>query len=121
MGDPRHQLGIVAEAAVADHLEARGWQILARRWRCSLGEIDLACLDAQGVLIGVEVRARRSSRAGSPLESVDRRRLHRLRSTLVEFASRHAVRSRELRVDLAAVEFIDGEWRVTMHAAVDAW
>jgi putative endonuclease len=121
VGDPRHQLGIAAEAVVADHLEAQGWQILARRWRCSFGEIDLACLNARGVLVGVEVRARRSSRAGSPVESVDRRRLQRLRSTLVEFAARHAVLPRDLRVDLAAVEFVDGEWRVTMHAAVDAW
>ena len=121
MGDPRHQLGIAAEEAVADKLAARGWLVLARRWRCRFGELDLACIDAEGVLVGVEVRARRSPRAGSPLESIDRRRLHRLRSALVDFAATHEISARALRVDLAAVEFTSGGWRVMMHAAVDAW
>ena len=121
MGDPRHRLGVAAEEAVAGHLAAHGWRVLARRWRCSFGELDLACLDAAGVLVGVEVRARRSSRAGSPTESIDKRRLHRLRSSLVEFAATHEISAPSLRVDLAGVEFIDGGWGVTMHPAVDAW
>ncbi|MGZ6300397.1 MAG: YraN family protein, partial [Candidatus Limnocylindria bacterium] len=41
MPDPRHTLGERAEAAVAAWLAARGWTILARRWRCPEGEIDL--------------------------------------------------------------------------------
>jgi putative endonuclease len=114
-------LGVAAEEAVAGHFAARGWRVLARRWRCRFGELDLVCIDTEGVLVGVEVRARRSSRAGSPLESIDRRRLHRLRSSLVDFASTNEISARALRVDLAAVEFTEAGWRVTIHAAVDAW
>jgi putative endonuclease len=121
VGDPRQQLGIAAEEAVADHLAAHGWRVLARRWRCRFGELDLACIDTESVLVGVEVRARRSSRAGSPVESIDRRRLHRLRSALVDFATTHEISFQALRVDLAAVEFTDAGWRVTIHAAIDAW
>jgi putative endonuclease len=114
-------LGVAAEEAVAYHLTAHGWRVLVRRWRCPFGELDLACFDSEGVLVGVEVRARRSSRAGSPLESIDRRRLHRLRSSLVDFATTHEISPRALRVDLAAVAFTEFGWRVTIHAAVDAW
>jgi putative endonuclease len=121
LGDPRHQLGIAAEEAVAGHLAAHGWLVLAQRWRCRFGELDLACIDREGALVGVEVRARRSSRAGSPVESIDRQRLHRLRSALVDFATTNEISARAFRVDLAAVEFAEAGWRVTIHAAIDAW
>ncbi len=121
MPDPRHRLGIAAEAAVAIHLESRGWRIVERRWRCRFGEIDLVCLDPGGVLVGVEVRARRTKRAGSPLESIDARRLHRLRASLMEYTTSYRGRYDGLRIDLAAVERPDGVWRIRFHSAVDAW
>jgi hypothetical protein len=55
------------------------------------------------------------------VESIDRQRLHRLRSALVDFATTHEISFQALRVDLAAVEFTDAGWRVTIHAAIDAW
>jgi putative endonuclease len=121
MPDPRHRLGIAAEAAVAMHLESLGWRILERRWRCRFGELDLVCLGPGCVLVGVEVRARRTKRAGSPLESIDARRLHRLRASLVEYTTSHRGRYDGLRIDLAAVDRPDGAWRIGIHFGVDAW
>jgi putative endonuclease len=121
--DPRHDLGLRAEAAVASWLEAGGWSVLARRWRRPSGEIDLVCRDTDGCLVAVEVRLRRSARAGSPVESVDAKRLHRLRTALAAFAREHEER-RELRVDLVSVvPFEPGSprWRLTHHRGVDAW
>ena len=44
-------------------------RICARNWRCARGEIDLVA-EKDGVLIFVEVRARRGDRLGTPEESI---------------------------------------------------
>jgi putative endonuclease len=120
---PRHTLGERAEQATATWLEAQGWTILARRWRCPDGELDLVALDPDGVLIGIEVKVRRTGRTGSPIDSVDQRRLGRLRAALGSFASGVSRSgSNGLRLDLVAIrpEGI-GQWRLSHHRGIDAW
>jgi putative endonuclease len=122
--DPRHWLGRAGEDAVAAWLAAAGWTPLERRWRCPSGELDLVLRDPSGALVGVEVKLRRTSRAGSGAESVDRRRLRRLRATLAAYASVAApsLRFAELRIDLVTVTpASDGRWRLRRLPAIDAW
>ena len=123
MPDPRHALGERAEGLAAAWLSARGWTILARRWRCPQGELDLVARDPDGVLVAIEVKLRRTDRAGSPSESIDRHRLQRLRSALGRFADQvQAPFSEGMRVDLLAVRPADGgRWRLTHQRAIDAW
>lgn len=122
MADPRHQLGGQAEEAVAAWLSGRGWRILARRWRWSGGELDLVCLDAGGVLVGVEVKVRRTDRAGSGAESVDRRRLARLRTTLARYARTSGLAADGLRIDLVSLRpAAGGRWLLERLPAVDRW
>lgn len=121
MTDPRHRLGIAAEAAVGDALRRRGWRILATRWRVPAGEIDLVCEDAGGVLVAVEVRARRSPRAGRAAETVDRYRLLRLRAALLAYAATRPGPPTALRIDLVSVERVDGRWHASRRAAIDGW
>ena len=117
MGDPRHVLGLAAEAAVADWLTGNGWRVIARRARSAGGgEVDLVALDPGRVLVAVEVRARRSPRAGSAATSVDRRRIARLGRTLAAIGATCGEPHRGLRVDLVTVEPApdDGvRWRLT--------
>ena len=109
MTNPRHRLGADAEDAVASWLRAAGWTVLARRYRSPRGgEIDLVLLDPQETLVGVEVRARRSARAGIPEETVDERRVRRIARSLAAFAVASGLRHRGLRVDLVAAEPIAG-------------
>ena len=49
--------GISAESRAAAFLVAKGFRILARRWRCPLGEIDIVAR-RRGLLVFVEVKAR---------------------------------------------------------------
>lgn len=123
MPDPRYVLGERAEDAAAAWLRTRGWTILARRWRCPEGELDLVALDPGGVLVAIEVKLRRSSRAGDALESVDRRRLHRLRAALGRFrGTAPSPIGDGLRIDLVAVRpTADGRWRLAHHPSIDAW
>lgn len=48
------------EAAAAELLERQGLVILARGFRCRLGEIDLLCSEGEALIV-VEVRARSSA------------------------------------------------------------
>lgn len=123
MPDPRHALGERAEEAAAAWLTSRAWTILARRWRCPDGELDLVGYDPDRVLVAVEVKVRRTGRAGSPEETIDQRRLRRLRAALWRFASETPNAARNgLRVDLVAMHAgSPGEWRLTHHRGIDGW
>ena len=116
MSDPRHALGHAAEEAAAGWLTAAGWTILERRLRTGAGgEVDLVALDPAWTLVAVEVRARRADRTGAAATTVDHRRVRRLESTLVAYASSGATRHRGLRVDLVTVEPLAGSergWRL---------
>lgn len=124
MPDPRHSLGHRGEVAVASWLAAAGWTVLERRWRGGGGELDLVCLDPSGMLVGVEVKLRRTSRAGSGEDSVGAERLRRLRSALAHYASdaRSSTPHLGVRLDLVTVtpEGAD-RWRLRRLPAIDAW
>jgi len=115
MGDPRHDLGLAAEAAVAGWLTDAGWRVVERRARSPTGgEVDIVAMDPERTLVAIEVRALRTRRAGEAALTVDRRRVKRLRRTLAAIAGdgRHAHRA--LRVDLVTVEPAAraGRWRL---------
>jgi putative endonuclease len=122
MSDARHELGRRAEETVAAWLTGSGWRILGHRWRGPRGELDLVCLDPDGVLVGVEVKLRSAGRAGSGAESVDRRRVARLRVALAAYAARGTVAYRDVRLDLVTLAPADeGRWRVRRLPGIDAW
>ena len=61
--------GARAEELCAELLRRAGLRMLARNWRCRLGEIDLVAEEA-GTLVFAEVRLRRDPRFGGAAESV---------------------------------------------------
>ena len=59
-GQEARLLGQWGEELVARDLEAKGWTILARNYRCRFGELDIVAA-REGVLAFVEVKLRRGS------------------------------------------------------------
>lgn len=57
------------EDAAAAYLERIGMEVLERNWRTQAGEIDIVALDGVEVVF-VEVKTRRSERAGTADEAV---------------------------------------------------
>lgn len=121
MADPRHRFGQEAEERVATMLTAHGWLVLARRFRVAEGELDLVCLDPVGTLVGMEVRARRSPRAGLAIESVRPDRVRRLRAALGRYLAGHAPDYRNVRIDLVTLDRTDHGWSMARHPAIDSW
>src|SRR2546421_7920910 len=67
--DERHKRGLAGEEQAIQYLLSRGWHILAHRFRVGHKEIDL--IARQGSLVAfIEVKARRGTAFGSPLEAV---------------------------------------------------
>ena len=86
-------LGKSGEQAAAEYLESSGLRILDRNWRCATGEIDIVAVDRQ-TLVVAEVKARTSTRYGTPIEAVSRAKRARLRRLAVQWLNAHGVRFR---------------------------
>lgn len=71
-------VGQYGERVAARHLEAAGWQVLERNWRCPDGEIDIIAADG-AVLVFCEVKTRSSTAYGEPSEAVGRVKAQRIR------------------------------------------
>lgn len=65
--DARQSLGKTGEQLAADHLERRGFAIVARNFRTRFGELDLVACDGQ-TLVFCEVKTRRGR--GNPWDNL---------------------------------------------------
>jgi putative endonuclease len=109
-----------AEAIAGDHLERRGFVVLARNHRTRRGEVDLVCRDGE-VICFVEVRSRTSDAQGGPEESVGPLKARRVVNAAIDWAEKNGGDERAFRFDVVAVTFGDGEPRVEhFPAAFDA-
>jgi putative endonuclease len=79
--------GIEGEAMAAAFLERKGLQILARNYRCRLGEIDLVAREG-GTTVFVEVRRRGSSAFGGAAASITAAKRQRLIKAARHYISR---------------------------------
>ena len=104
--------GDEAEARVAVHLDALGWQILGRNIRVARAELDIVAIDPgpPPALVVVEVRWRSRRDFGLAEETVDgrkRARLHRAALTLLvagQLPGGVPLPALPLRFDLLVVE-----------------
>jgi putative endonuclease len=101
--DRRQRLGAWGERVAALHLESKGYEIVARNWRCPLGEIDLIAR-AGSLWLFVEVRTRRGRMLGTPEESMTRGKAERVLRLAQQYLCDHGLEDAEWRVDLIAVE-----------------
>jgi putative endonuclease len=81
----------------------RGYEVVARNWRCALGEIDLICRRGD-VLVICEVKSRRSSAFGTPAEAVTLVKQRRLRRLAGRWLAEHRHRWADLRFDVVSVD-----------------
>jgi len=99
----RQRLGRLGEELAAAWYVAHGYTVLARRWRCRAGELDLV-VRRGGLLACVEVKCRRGRPAAPPAAAVDRRKRRHLRAALLAYLHREAPRGVDLlRGDVVGV------------------
>lgn len=103
MSNPRQKLGRWGEDLAARHLQAAGYAIVERNYRCTAGEMDIVTrLGDEWVF--VEVKARRGDSYGSPEDAITPAKAARLLRVAESYLQEHGLLELDWRVDLIAVE-----------------
>jgi putative endonuclease len=110
MADHRSVLGARGEQAALDLYRRRGFTLVARNWRCSIGEVDLV-LRRRDLLVFCEVKTRTGSRHGGGFEAVDARKRRKLRALAEVFLLTHGAGATSVRFDVASVAVRRGATR----------
>ena len=114
MSSGRRDLGAFGERVAAAHLEAKGYRIRARNFRCREGEIDIVAEDGD-CLVFVEVRTRRGDAFGTPAESVTVAKERRLLTVARAYLQEHPDVPPNQRIDVVAVELSRGRLLAVQH------
>ncbi len=95
-------MGRFGERIACRYLMTLGFDILARRYNASRGELDLVAFEGS-VLVFVEVKTRASREFGDPWVFVDWEKQQSLRLAADEFIARHDLGQYTYRFDVIAV------------------
>lgn len=104
MGDVRvsldHKLfGRQAESAAEQYLRGQGYRIRDRNVRSVHGELDLV-VERDGVLVFVEVKARRTESYGGASYAVDIRKQARIIRLAAQYLAQHRMQNQTCRFDV---------------------
>ena len=111
--DHRREIGAQGEEWAVAYLVGSGWEVLARNWRCSLGELDLVARRAlpwpddrpAWLLAVVEVKTRRAPGGPPPQASVTRAKRAKLVQLARAFRAAHGGLERAVvRFDVLAID-----------------
>ena len=94
--------GAWGEDLVAEWYVKRGYDIVARNWRCRQGEIDIIA-SQDSVIVICEVKTRATADFGSPALAVDSTKQQRLRRLAAHWLSEHPNSRVSVRFDVATV------------------
>jgi putative endonuclease len=100
--DDRADRGRAGEDAALAVYRGRGFALLARNWRCALGELDLV-LEREGLVVFCEVKARTGAGFGGGHEAVTWAKRERIRRLAAAFLAAERRERSEARFDVASV------------------
>jgi putative endonuclease len=98
----RAALGAYGERVAVRLLTDAGLQVLDRNWRCRAGELDVVAREGSA-LVFCEVKTRRGSGFGHPVEAVTPVKRRRLRQLARAWLDAHDDHAPDLRFDVIGV------------------
>jgi putative endonuclease len=99
----RKRFGASGENLASIWLQEHGYRVLARNWRCPLGELDIVC-ELGDDIVFVEVKSRRGTLLGAPEEAVTPAKQRRLIRAAQYYLVQRSQEQRSYRIDVVAVE-----------------
>ena len=115
----KDRVGKSGERAAWAAYRRRGYRLLARNWRCPLGELDLV-LAGPGTVVFCEVKARTSAALGGPHEAVSPSKQRRVRALAEAFINSRRLSDRSYRFDVASV-LVRADGRTDVYLFEDAF
>lgn len=112
--DQRQSLGKTGEDLACAELLGRGYEILERRHRTRLGEIDIIARQA-GTLVFVEVKARLGSAFGGGAAAVGWRKQQKILRLAADYLSRRRLLDQPCRFDVVVVDLGNGPPRIAVY------
>lgn len=103
---PRDALGDRGENVAARYLRNQGYKIIARNFRCAIGEIDIIARDGES-LVFVEVKTR-SYDEPTPEEQVNNAKQHQITKAAKFYMGRYGVPQPPARFDVVAIVWPTG-------------
>lgn len=108
-----NDLGRKGEELAANHLQAAGYAIRHRNWRCGHKELDIIA-EKDGTLVIVEVKTRRDTDFGNPEDAVDYWKIRRIVGATDAYLRKHAI-DLPVRFDVITVTLRDKEEPQLVH------
>jgi len=109
-------LGPQGERIARQFLSRRGMKLLARNYRCPVGEIDLIMLEGasstqpgEGTIVFVEVKARRNDSYTDPEAAVDGHKQHRIKRAAARYLASRDSERYNVRYDIVSVVVPPGQ------------
>jgi putative endonuclease len=102
----RQEIGARGEDLAVAELQRQGMDVLARNWRCAVGEIDVVAVEtANGrqTLVFCEVKCRTGLGFGAPLESITYAKLRKLRQLAAQWLATEQAHADGIRIDAIGV------------------
>jgi putative endonuclease len=113
--DARQSLGKLGEDLACGELERRGYEIVARRYRTRVGEIDIIATDGPTIVF-VEVKARAGDEFGGAAVAVTAWKQRRIGLMARDYLARRRIVDRPCRFDVVAVDLMDGKYSIEVYA-----
>lgn len=112
--------GEEGESAACRYLEAHGFAVLARNFRCRSGEVDVVAREGDTTVF-VEVKERKGDSHGQGHEAVTFGKRRRIVRAARLYAAARGLSDTPLRFDVVSIDWVDGRPRIRHDAgAFDA-
>ena len=108
---PRARRGEAGETAACRYLEAQGFAVVARNFRCRSGEVDVVARQGDTTVF-VEVKERHGDSHGQGHEAVTFGKRRRIVRAARLYAAARGLSETPLRFDVVSIDWVDGQPRI---------
>ena len=112
------RLGTRGEDLAVAELERQGMTLVARNWRCRVGEVDVIAeetVNGRTTVVFCEVKCRSGLGFGDPLEAITYAKVRKLRQLAAEWLAQTGAQPDAIRVDAVGIVLARGSAPVVRH------